>query len=150
MDFAQIWVILKAESCWAVLILYRIGNTTTNTIQSLYRYLYRRAVISVSLLASSLATQVFEQMPRRPPCIHLLKHTTRVSFSIITKLWSHPQSHRIQYILQHQVNPRGFIFIFLEVPLAIAIFTLSGSKVAVVLAHQLTEVPRKLWIKPKD
>ena len=26
MDFASIWVILKAESCWAALILYRIGN----------------------------------------------------------------------------------------------------------------------------
>ena len=33
MDFASIWVILKAESCWAALILYRIGNTNTNTIQ---------------------------------------------------------------------------------------------------------------------
>ena len=33
MDLAQIWVILKAESCWAALILYRIGNTNTNTIQ---------------------------------------------------------------------------------------------------------------------
>ena len=28
MNFAKIWVILKAESCWAALILYRIGNTT--------------------------------------------------------------------------------------------------------------------------
>ena len=28
MDFAQIWVILKAESCWAALILYHIGNRT--------------------------------------------------------------------------------------------------------------------------
>ena len=28
MDFAQIWVILKAESCWAALILYRIKNIT--------------------------------------------------------------------------------------------------------------------------
>ena len=28
MEFAQIWVILKAKSCWAVLILYRIGNST--------------------------------------------------------------------------------------------------------------------------
>ena len=28
MEFAQIWVILKAESCWAALILYRIGNRT--------------------------------------------------------------------------------------------------------------------------
>ena len=52
MDFASIWVILKAESCWAALILYRIGNRTRYTIQSLYRYLYRRTVISVSLLAS--------------------------------------------------------------------------------------------------
>ena len=33
MDFASIWVILKAESCWAALILYRIGTTNTNTIQ---------------------------------------------------------------------------------------------------------------------
>ena len=31
MDFTSIWVILKAESCWAALILYLIGNT--NTIQ---------------------------------------------------------------------------------------------------------------------
>ena len=37
-DFASIWGILKAESCWAALILYRIGNTNMNTIQSLYRY----------------------------------------------------------------------------------------------------------------
>ena len=28
MDFASIWVILKAESCWATLILYCIGNKT--------------------------------------------------------------------------------------------------------------------------
>ena len=49
MEFAQIWVILKAESCRAALILYRIGNRGRYTIQSLYRYLYHRAVISVSL-----------------------------------------------------------------------------------------------------
>ena len=36
MEFAQIWVIVRAESCWAALILYRIGNRTryTNTIQN--------------------------------------------------------------------------------------------------------------------
>ena len=33
MDFPSIWVILKAESCWAALMLYHIGNTTTNTNQ---------------------------------------------------------------------------------------------------------------------
>ena len=31
LDFDSIWVILKAESCWAALILYHIGNT--NVIQ---------------------------------------------------------------------------------------------------------------------
>ena len=33
MEFARIWVILKAESCWAALILHRIGNRTRYTIQ---------------------------------------------------------------------------------------------------------------------
>ena len=33
MEFAQIWVSLKAESCWAALILYRIRNRTRYTMQ---------------------------------------------------------------------------------------------------------------------
>ena len=58
MDFASIWVILKAESCWATLILNHIGNRTRYLIQSLYRYLYRRAVIfgSVATLSVHVAS----------------------------------------------------------------------------------------------
>ena len=64
MEFAQIWVILKAESCWAALILYRIGNTNTINDTEPLSLSYRRAVIFGSvatlkisyLLGYSLAT----------------------------------------------------------------------------------------------
>ena len=39
MEFAQIWVILKAESCWAALILYRIeirARYMIQHVQSIY------------------------------------------------------------------------------------------------------------------
>ena len=38
MYFVSIWVILKADSCWAALTLYRIENIADTAIPSLYRY----------------------------------------------------------------------------------------------------------------
>ena len=62
MDFASIWIILKVESCWTALILYRIGNRPRYTIQSLYRYLYRRAVIFGSV-ATLRISELWGQCP---------------------------------------------------------------------------------------
>ena len=50
-DLVSIWVILKSESCWAALILYRIENNTQTANPSLYRYLFAEPYFIVSFLS---------------------------------------------------------------------------------------------------
>ena len=51
MDFASIWVILKAESCWAALILYRIVEVRVRGEPEPVSLSVRRYVFFVSFLS---------------------------------------------------------------------------------------------------
>ena len=55
---------------------------------------------------------------------------------------------KAKYSLRRLINPRGSVHISLEVTLAL--FFLSGNRVAIESALQPVELPRKLLTKPWD
>ena len=54
MDFASIWVILKAESCWVALILYRIVEVHVRGEPEPVSLSVRRYIFFVSFLSLAL------------------------------------------------------------------------------------------------
>ena len=56
MDFASIWVILKAESCWAALILYRIAEVRARGEPEPVSLSVSRAAFLVSFLSLQIVT----------------------------------------------------------------------------------------------